>query len=164
MGKRWLRKKRLRVREDLTPKHLKCAARCFFGFWSIEGEIVTTNNAFVKLCKKLLLYHSTTSNSRSHMQYSHSKEFSRDCHDEGPALKQSWVTLFNCWNIRFVTFPLIDVCFYYLSFFGCKFRKLIYERLFKTLWILNKVMSWKTYCFSFKRIGTSFVSCWTFIV
>lgn len=52
----------------LTPKHLKSAVCHFFGFWSVNGEIIDKTNVVCKLCKKPLLFHSTTSNMRTHMQ------------------------------------------------------------------------------------------------
>ncbi|XP_073730758.1 E3 SUMO-protein ligase ZBED1-like [Misgurnus anguillicaudatus] len=78
----------------LTPKHLRSAVWRFFGFWSVKGEIIDKTNVICKLCKKPLLYHSTTTNLRTHMQSCHPEEFSRECNEEGPALKQSRVTTF----------------------------------------------------------------------
>ncbi|KAI7801081.1 putative zinc finger BED domain-containing protein 1-like, partial [Triplophysa rosa] len=82
----------------LTPKDLKSAVWRFFGFWSVKGYIIDKTNVIFKLCKKPLLYHSTTSNLTTHMQSCHPEEFSRECHDEGPALKQSSVTSFYTTN------------------------------------------------------------------
>uniref|UniRef100_A0A673GRL3 BED-type domain-containing protein n=1 Tax=Sinocyclocheilus rhinocerous TaxID=307959 RepID=A0A673GRL3_9TELE len=82
----------------LMSKHLKSAVWHFFGFWSVNGEIIDKTNIICKLCKKPLLFHSTTSNMRTHMQSCHPEQFSQECHDEGPALKQFRVTSFYTTN------------------------------------------------------------------
>ena len=73
-------------REIVTPGNFKSTVWKYFGFWSVNGEIVSKKKVVCKLCNVELSYHTTTTNLKNHLQSAHPAE-----HDEmsgTPANKQ----------------------------------------------------------------------------